>query len=98
MTERANWAEVKNWRRDSEGLRRGYQDAKDAFHLGARVRAERQRLGLTQSELAEKMGTTQPTIARLEVGGVTPSLNTLHRAAEALGLELVVDFHRPAPA
>ena len=98
MTERANWSELKNRRSDSEARRRGYQDAKDAFQLGARVRAERERLGLTQSELAEKMGTSQPTIARLEAGGVSPSLDTLHRAADALGLELVVDFIQPASA
>lgn len=98
MSERANWTDLKNRRGDSEARRRGYQAAKDAFQLGARVRAERERLGLTQTELAEKMGTTQPTIARLEAGGVTPSLDTLHRAADALGLELVVDFRQQASA
>lgn len=98
MTEKATWSELKSRRGDSEGRRRGYQDAKDAFELGARVKTERERLGLTQSELAEKMGTTQPTIARLEAGGVTPSLDTLHRAADALGLELVVDFREAASA
>lgn len=35
------------------------------------------------------MSTTQPSIARLEAGGVTPSIDTLQRAADALGLELV---------
>lgn len=98
MNERADWTELKSRRGDSEARRRGYQEAKDAFQLGARIRAERERLGLTQSELAEKMGTTQPTIARLEAGGVTPSLDTLHRAADALGLELVVDFREQASA
>lgn len=98
MTEKASWSELKKRRGDSENRRRGYQDAQDAFELGARVRAERERLGLTQAELGEKMGTTQPTIARLEAGGVTPSLDTLHRAADALGLELVVDFRERAPA
>lgn len=98
MTEKASWSKLKSLRGDSEGRHRSYPDAKDAFELGARVRAERERLGLTQSELAEKMGTTQPTIARLEAGGVTPSLDTLHRAADALGLELVVDFREAASA
>lgn len=98
MTEVASWSELKSRRGDGEGRRRGYQDAKDAFELGSRVRAERERLKLTQWDLAEKMGTTQPTIARLEAGGVTPSLDTLHRAADALGLELVVDFREAAPA
>lgn len=45
-----------------------------------------------RADLADRMGTTQPTVARLEAGGVTPRLDTLQRAAEALGLELVVDF------
>jgi hypothetical protein len=48
MTGKASWSELKSQRRDSEGRRRGYQDAKDAFELGARVRTERERLGLTQ--------------------------------------------------
>jgi transcriptional regulator with XRE-family HTH domain len=39
-------------------------------------------------------GSTQPAIARLEAGGVTPNLDTLHRIAEALGLELIVDLRR----
>lgn len=98
MSERTSWEELKTQRADSRDRRRGYQEARDAFELGARVRAERKRLGLTQSELAERMETTQPTIARLEAGGVTPSLDTLHRAANALGLELVVDFRQQASA
>ena len=53
---------------------------------------------MTQAALADRMGTTQPTIARLEAGGVTPSLDTLRRAAEALGLELVVDFRERSSA
>ena len=43
------------------------------------------------------MGTTQPTIARLEAAEVTPSLDTLLRAANAIGLELDVDFRQQAP-
>ncbi len=92
MSKKSTWTVLKNLRGDTEARRRGYQESNDAFELGARVRAERERLGLTQTALAERMETTQPTIARLEAGGVTPSLDTLHRAANALGLELIVDF------
>ena len=41
------------------------------------------------------MGSTQPAIARLEAGRVAPSLNTLDRAAAALGVELVISFQHP---
>lgn len=98
MSEPKSWGDVKAGRADTKARKAGYAGAKEAFELGARVRAERERLGLTQAELAERMGTTQPTVARLEAGGVTPSLDTLHRAAAALGLELVVDFRQPASA
>ena len=98
MTEKKTWTDVKKHRGGGETRRRGYQEAKDAFDLGVRVRSERERLGLTQAELAQRMGTTQPTVARLEAGGVTPSLDTLHRAADALGLELIVDFRQRSTA
>jgi len=98
MTRRTTWDEAKGRRPDGEDRRWGYRQAKEALELGARVRAERERIGMTQAVLADRMGTTQPTIARLEAGGVTPSLDTLRRAAEALGLELVVDFRERASA
>jgi ribosome-binding protein aMBF1 (putative translation factor) len=98
MSERKSWGEVKAARADTKARQAGHAEAREVFALGGRVRSERERLGLTQAELAERMGTTQPTVARLEAGGVTPSLDTLHRAADALGLELVVDFRRRASA
>lgn len=98
ITKKTSCTDLRNRRGDTEARRRGYQESKEAFELGARVRAERERLGLTQTDLAERMDTTQPTIARLEAGGVTPSLDTLHRAANALGLELVVEFREQASA
>jgi transcriptional regulator with XRE-family HTH domain len=50
---------------------------------------------LSQSELARRMGSTQPAIARLEAGRVAPRLDTLDRAAAALGLELLITFQQP---
>ena len=46
--------------------------------------------GLTQAEMAARMGTTQSAIARMEGGGVRPTLETLERLARAVGQELVV--------
>ena len=47
---------------------------------------------LTQAELARRLGTTQSAIARLESGGVSPSIKTLRRYAEATGTRLSVDL------
>ncbi|MCU1498524.1 MAG: family transcriptional regulator [Acidimicrobiales bacterium] len=46
--------------------------------------------GLTQAQLAERMGTTQSAIARMEGGGSRPSLDTLEKLATAVGADLVV--------
>jgi transcriptional regulator with XRE-family HTH domain len=46
--------------------------------------------GLTQAELANRMGTAQSAIARMESGGVRPILETLEKLANALGKDLVV--------
>ena len=45
---------------------------------------------LTQEELASRLGTTQSAVARLEGGGVSPSIATLRRYAEATGTRLKV--------
>ena len=49
----------------------------------------REQRGLTQSDVASLMGTTQPVVARLEAGGRDPRLSTVERYAAALGVDLV---------
>jgi transcriptional regulator with XRE-family HTH domain len=60
--------------------------------VGSAVRAARRRAGVSQVELAERAGTSQPSIARLEKGLVSPTVITLDRIARALGADLVIDF------
>ena len=48
--------------------------------------------GLTQNELAEKVGTKQSAIARLESGSANPSIGFLQKVAEALGADLQINF------
>ena len=86
------WNETTRGRLASSAARAGYERAKRAFEFGERVRQLRKAHGLSQRELAEKIGSTQPAIARLEAGGVAPSIDTLERIAGALGATLVVDF------
>lgn len=56
--------------------------------LVARLVAERQALGITQAEIAARMGTSQPAVARLEAGGLDARLSTVDRYADALGRRL----------
>ncbi|MEZ5231010.1 MAG: helix-turn-helix transcriptional regulator [Acidimicrobiales bacterium] len=59
--------------------------------LGYRLRTE---AGLTQAELAERMGTTQSAIAQIEGGGTRPTLETLEKLAMSVGQDLVVSIGR----
>lgn len=56
--------------------------------------AARARAGLTQEEVAARMGTTQSTVARLESGRRPPSLRTVQRYAQAVGCRAVVRIER----
>jgi transcriptional regulator with XRE-family HTH domain len=54
------------------------------------VREARRRAGLTQHDLAERAGTTQSAIARLETGRTSPSLDAVQRLVRLCGLDLEV--------
>lgn len=55
--------------------------------------------GLSQRELAQRMGTTQSVISRLEEGGGARNrIDTLARVATALNRHLVVSFPEKVPA
>lgn len=52
----------------------------------------REKTGMTQKELSEKTGITQADISRLENGNANPSLKTLQRLAEGMGMTLKLEF------
>ncbi len=74
-----------------------YAEADAAFRLGVMVREYRTAAGMTQTALARRSGTSQPAIARLEAGGAEPTIATLRRIADALCVDLVVEFHPDPP-
>jgi transcriptional regulator with XRE-family HTH domain len=59
---------------------------------GDLIREARRRAGLTQRELADRLGTTQSAIARLERGRTEPSYERVMEAVRACGLELVAQL------
>jgi ribosome-binding protein aMBF1 (putative translation factor) len=95
MGRRDHWDELRQDRMASPAATAAYRRTRRAFELGEQVRALREAHGLSQSELARRMGTTQPAIARLEAGRVAPRLETLDRVASALDVRLVIAFEEP---
>lgn len=57
----------------------------------ALVREMRLAAGLSQRDLAQRAGTSQPAIVRYERGATTPSWETLQRLAAACGRRLTID-------
>ncbi len=92
MSSKTSWAEIKRRRGDADGVRRGYAAAQASYLLAERVRNLRESRGISQQDLAERMGTTQSVISRLESGGAKPSLTTLERVGAALGADVVIGF------
>lgn len=81
----------KRWMKEPK-YRKAYEALEDEFAVAKAVIAARNRAGLTQMELARKMGTTQPVVARMEGGRIQPSLRTLQRLAQATGSKLTIRF------
>ena len=81
----------KRWMKEPK-YKKAYDALEDEFVLASAVMDVRNRAGLTQEELARKMGTTQPVVARLESGRSRPSMRTLERLADATGSRLLIRF------
>ena len=84
----AKWMKDPKFKAEYERIEQEEMPMFDAI-LGARKAA-----GLTQAQVAERMGTKAPAVARLEnaliTGTPSPSLNTLRKYATALGKKLEV--------
>jgi len=48
--------------------------------------------GMTQSELAKKVGTTQAVISRIESTNTNPTINMVNKIAKAFGKKLKIEF------
>ena len=75
-------------------VRREYDRLADEFAFLDQILKARADAGLTQAEVASRIGTTQSAIARLETGSGkhSPSMATLQRYATALGYKVRVQL------
>ncbi len=73
-------------------IRKAYNDLGPEFTLITAIIEKRLEKGMTQAELARKIGTKQSAIARLESGNYNPTVAMLEKVAKALGARLVVSI------
>jgi transcriptional regulator with XRE-family HTH domain len=84
-------AELKKRALANPDVQKAYEALADEYAIAHELLHAREAAGLTQAEVAEKMHTKAPAIARLEAGGKhSPSLITLRKYADAVGCTLEV--------
>ena len=67
------------------------------FKIGAIAKAMRRKSGLTQGQLAEKVGIAQCDISRIESDKANPSIKTLNKIAAGLDMKMKIEFVRIKP-
>lgn len=75
-----------------EEFRKEYEALEPEFAAIQAMIDARKLKGLTQKELSERTGIAQGDISKLENGSSNPSLRTLQRLAEGLGMKLKLEF------
>ncbi|QUH26134.1 helix-turn-helix domain-containing protein [Serpentinicella alkaliphila] len=88
-----NHQEVKNKLLQSPEVKNEYDALKIIYDIKKEIIQLRLDQGLSQKDLAEKVGTKQSAISRLESGEYNPSIEFLTKVAHALGKELHINFH-----
>lgn len=87
-----SWEEVKKDLLQDAATRREYEKLAPRYAVISEVIAARLKKGLTQKEVAAKLGTKQSAIARLEGGNVNPSLEFLQKIAQVMGYKLRISL------
>jgi DNA-binding XRE family transcriptional regulator len=79
----AEWKALRRW---------GKLPAWEAVFPGYLLREARERAGLTQEQMAERLGCTQQAVARAERPDSNPTVAFLEAWGEALGMDLELEF------
>jgi ribosome-binding protein aMBF1 (putative translation factor) len=84
------------WRKDP-GYRQAYDALEEEFAIMSALIKARAAAGLSQSDVAKRMNTTQPAVARLEGGAHRASLKTIKNYAAATGHRVKISLEVIAP-
>lgn len=87
-----NLQELKQRALRNPDVKREYEALAEEFELIDKLLSMRTAAGLTQEELARRMGTQKSNICRLEKGNANPSWKMLKKYAQACGFKISVDF------
>lgn len=80
--------------RDDPEFQRQWERTALARAVAVAIVSYRAEHNLSQRDLAQRLGMKQPQVARLELGEVNPSMDTLMRISSRLGIEFTIDIRR----
>lgn len=93
---KASWDEYLKGQLKNQRFRTVFQQELKALEIGIALAKERRRLGLSQEQIASRMGTSAPQLSRTEHSPERANMKTLMRYADAMDLELHLVL-RPKP-
>ncbi len=83
-----SWKDFRKELLSNPEVKKEYDRLAPRYAIISKIIAARIKKGITQKELAEKIGTKQSAIARLESGDTNPTYAMLEKIASALGYEV----------
>lgn len=87
-----NYKDFLNEQLQNEEFKKEYDALDVEFSIIQAMLDARKAAGLTQKDLAARTGIAQADISKLENGNANPSLRTLQRLADGMGMKLKVEF------
>lgn len=85
-----NWKDLKKELLKDKKVAKEYEELSPRYQFISELIEARIKKGMSQEELAKKIGTKQSAIARLESGNANPSLAFLERISTAINSKLII--------
>lgn len=89
-----NWKQLKKELLQDKTVKKEYDKLTPRYEAISKLISARIKKGITQKELAQKIGTKQSAIARFEAGNVNPSLAFLGKMAEVMGYKINISLSK----
>lgn len=89
-----NWKNLKKELLTNKAVKKEYDTLTPRYEAISKLISARMSRGITQKQLAQKIGTKQSAIARFEAGNVNPSLGFLEKIAEVMGYKVTISISK----
>ncbi len=86
----SRWQDLEKELLANPAVKKEYDRLAPRYAIISQLISARLKRGMTQKQIAEKMGTKQSAIARLESGNSNPSISFLEKVANVMGYKLTI--------